>query len=100
MTATRVTAPVHLPGKAGDGDAVRVCVEIGQLLREAVWIGNVIGIMAGDEFRRTVGQPRIQSVHDAAMRDRDDEDARVGSRHVRQDARCLVAGSIVDDNDP
>jgi len=86
----RATVPVHHASEACDGDAIRVRFEIGQLLFEPVRVSNVIGVMAGDEFRHTVRKPRIQLVDDAAMRPREDDDARVGSRHARQDGSELM----------
>ena len=59
---------------------------------------GVVGVHAGNERRAALREAGLEGGDDAAVRHRDDPDARVGRRRPRGDGAGVVVGPVVDDD--
>src|SRR6185369_9032734 len=82
---------------AGAAEAeLRPLGEQRHLARQAPWIGEVVGVHAGDQFAPGELQPFIQRGDEAAVFARDEPDAAVGLAVALEDLQRVVARAVVD----
>ena len=94
--ALRVTSGVDDERPRADRDVLRMRVEEGELLREPMREHHVVGVEVGDERRARLAEAGIARRRHAAVRKRDDADARIASRRTRRRRGRAIGRTVVE----